>query len=299
MSATEALAFYQTSPVKRKRRTNGEMGAMLDSIRTILAGEAHPITIRHLFYRLVGLRTIEKTETAYKGLCSHLSRWRRCGDIGWDRFTDSTRWHIQRATFGSMADALQNTVETYRRDLWSTQACYIEVWVEKDAIAGIVSDVANSFGVPVFVARGFASMSSLWGAANTFKRMARAQKRVIIYHFGDHDPSGIAAGKSALNCLRDDLHVDLEFIRAAVTPEQIINMRLPTRPTKRTGTHAKHWTGGDSVELDTIPSGQLRELVKDCIVRHIEPHAWNQLRNTEKLERETLRSFVGNLRRAA
>jgi hypothetical protein len=131
------------------------MREVLDAIQSILAGEEGQITIRHLFYRLVGLGIIPKTEQAYKSLCGHLSKWRRSDDIAWSAFSDSTRWHIRQETFDDMEDALRNTAETYRRNLWSAQPYYLEVWVEKDAMAGIVSATASSFRVPVFVCRGF------------------------------------------------------------------------------------------------------------------------------------------------
>lgn len=282
---------YKTSPVKRTRRTVAEMADMLAAIQNILNGEESEITIRHLFYRLVGLRVIEKTEPAYKGLCSHLSKWRRSEEIPWSAFADNTRWHIRHATFDSVQDALENTVNTYRRNLWSTQPFYIEVWVEKDAIASIVAKTANSFGVPVFVARGFASLSSLYSAANTFREATDAGKRVIIYHLGDYDPSGVAAGESILRAFRDDFKVDLQFIRAAVTEGQIQELNLPTRPVKTSDTRAKKWTGGECVELDTMPPADIRELVQSCILRHIEVRQWQTLQKTEEMERETLRKI--------
>jgi len=288
----------ETTPRKGNHRTHGQMKKMLDAILAILAAEKDPITIRHLFYLLVSQGIIEKTEAAYKALCSHLSKWRRSGAVPWNSFTDSTRWHIQGTTFDNMQDALNTTVETYRRNLWADQDHYLEVWVEKDAIAGIVAPKANAFGVPVFVCRGFASLSSLFSAANTFRRMAEAGKKVIIYHFGDYDPSGVAAGQSVLKAMRDDFRVELQFIRAAVTEEQIEEMNLPTRPTKTTGTHARHWTGGRSVELDAMPAAELRRLVESCITRHIDVDAWNTLRRTEEMERETLRQMRDNFREA-
>lgn len=267
------------------------MGEVLQAIQKILKGEEDQITIRHLFYRLVGEAIIPKTEPAYKGLCGHLSKWRRSGEIAWSAFTDSTRWHIQEQTFDSIDDALETTVRTYRRNLWSTQSCYIEVWVEKDAIAGIVAKTANSFGVPVFVARGFASLSSLYDAANTFRVATNAGKTAIIYHLGDYDPSGVAAGESALRAFRDDFKVDLQFIRIAVTKEQIQRLKLPTRPTKLTDTRAKKWTGGECVELDSMPPTEIRSLIESSIIKHIDQHKWNLLKKTEEMEKETLRSI--------
>jgi hypothetical protein len=109
-------APYGTSPIKRTRRTQDQMDAVLHAIQNILDGEEGQITVRHLFYRLVGLRVVEKTEQAYKGLCSHLSKWRRSEQIPWSAFADNTRWHICHNTFDGIEDALRTTAETYRRN---------------------------------------------------------------------------------------------------------------------------------------------------------------------------------------
>jgi hypothetical protein len=268
------------------------MHAMLDAINQIIGGEETQITARHLFYRLVGQHVIPKTEAAYKALIAHLSKWRRSGEIPWESFADNTRWHIRPPTFDGVADALQNTVENYRRDLWRDQSCYIEIWVEKDSIAGLVSHTANSWGVPVFVARGFASLSSLYSAAATFRRQAASGKRIVIYHFGDFDPSGVAAGAAIQNAFRADFNVSVEFVRAAVTQEQISRLGLPTRPTKETDSRARNWTGGECVELDTMPPTEIQDLVEQCIRQNIEPSAWNELVRTEQLERTSMSEFL-------
>jgi hypothetical protein len=268
------------------------MDCLLNAINQIIRAEQSQITVRHLFYRLVGQHVIPKTEHAYKGLVGHLSRWRRSGQIPWESFADTTRWHIRQPTFDSVADALQNAAESYRRDLWRDQSCYVEFWLEKDAIASIVSNVANSWGVPVFVARGFASLSSLYGAASTFRRQAAKGKRVIIYHLGDYDPSGVAAGEAIQNAFRNDFHVPISFIRAAVTREQIERLNLPTRPTKQTDTRSRKWTGGECVELDTMPPSEIQGLVESCIRQNVEPAAWNELVRTEQLERISMSEFL-------
>ena len=266
------------------------MVAVLGAIKKILGGEDGQITIRHLFYRLVGLNAIEKTEGAYKALCGHLSKWRRSEEIAWSAFADNTRWHIRHKTFDGVEDALRITAETYRRNLWSTQPFFVECWVEKDSIASIVAGTANSFGVPVFVARGFASLSSLYSAANTFREAIKAGKEVRVFHFGDFDPSGVAAGESMIRAFRDDFGVEVEFTRAAVTAKQIDELNLPTRPVKAS-THAAKWTGGECVELDSMPPAEIRKLVEACIVGHIDARQWEILRQTEAGEREQLKAI--------
>lgn len=81
------------------------------------------------------------------------------------------------------------------------------------------------------------------------------------------------------------------LVRAAVTEEQIQELNLPTRPTKQSDTRAKKWTGGECVELDSMPPDEIRQLVKSSIIRHINVHEWQMLQKTEGLERETLRKI--------
>jgi hypothetical protein len=74
---------------------------------------------------------------------------------------------------------------------------------------------------------------------------------------------------------------------------RIEHHRLPTRPTKREGnTHAKSFEG-NSVELDALPSSELRELVRECIEWHINPSALETLREAEQSEREILEQLAG------
>lgn len=270
------------------------MVSLLDTIKGIINGEQEQITIRHLFYRLVGLGQIEKTEAGYKSLCGHLSKWRRSGEIAWDTFADNTRWHMGTDTFNGLDDALANTINCYRRNLWSEQSAHVEIWGEKDAISGILYREADTFGVKVFTCRGFASLSALYSAANTFKRAVANGKEVFIYYFGDHDPSGLAIDRAAVESFRDDFGVEVKLTRAAITPEQIKIHRLPTRPVKKSDTRAAEWQGG-CVEVDTMPPAVLKAIVRDCITKHIDRHQWEQTLVIENAERETLRQFAANL----
>jgi hypothetical protein len=101
---------YRSRPTRR--RSPAEMGEFLSAIQDILDGEEYAITVRHLFYRLVALGVIAKTEKEYRGLVHHLSKWRRDGEVPWDAFADSTRWHIRSQTFDGITDALQRCKET-------------------------------------------------------------------------------------------------------------------------------------------------------------------------------------------
>jgi len=81
------------------------------------------------------------------------------------------------------------------------------------------------------------------------------------------------------------------FARLAVTPEQIEDLSLPTRPTKRTDTRTKNFTGG-SVEVDAIPAPILRRLVERAITQHIDDESYRLTRIAEDSEREILQRIA-------
>jgi hypothetical protein len=264
------------------------MAELLAAINDICDSEQGAITIRHLFYRLVGLEVIPKTERAYKNLCGHLSHWRKDGEVPWNAFSDSTRWHIAAPAFDSIEDALRRTRENYRRDLWATQPFYVECWVEKDAVAGLLSDTTRAFGVPLFVCRGFASLSSMYSASLTFKEAQERDKAVIVYHLADYDPSGHAAADAIERTFEDDFEIGINFERIAITRGQIEQFNLPTRPVKETDSRSRTWEGSECVELDSMPPAELRAIVENAIASHIDAHEWEA---TKKVEAEELRTF--------
>ena len=172
----------------------------------------------------------------------------------------------------------------------------VEVWCEKDALAGVIGDVTEEFTVPLYVSRGFASDSYLYSAAEHILADGRP---VFIYEFGDHDPSGVLAMQTTKRKLAEFVGdaVEVDFVRAAVTPEQIRALNLPTRPTKRAGnTHARRFRG-NSVELDAMPADTLRDLVRKSIERHLSYAALRLARAAEESEREILSAFARNKRR--
>jgi hypothetical protein len=169
----------------------------------------------------------------------------------------------------------------------------VEIWAEKDAIASILLEAADPWRVQVFPFRGFASLTSLYNAAETFREKQDEGKAVFVYYFGDHDPSGVAIDPAAVAALRDDFGVKIDFERVAVTLEQIAAHRLPTRPTKATDSRAKGFVGG-SVEIDAMPRDLLIELVESCITQHLPADALARLRATEREQRASLQTLLAS-----
>ena len=251
------------------------------------------MTVRQLFYQLVTSSTISKTETSYKNIVVRLlGLMRRDGDLPFSWIADNTRWMRKPRTYSSLEQALDNTVRTYRRSLWDQQDAYVEIWLEKDALSGVLYDVTAEWDVPLMVTRGYPSLSYLHVAAET---IADEDRPCFIYYFGDHDPSGVDIPRKVEADLRTFApDADLSFERVAVTPEQIEEWKLPTRPTKKTDTRARHFEG-ESVEVDAIPPAQLRTICRGCVEQHIDVRALEQTQLVEQAERDTLRTILDNL----
>lgn len=283
-------------PWSTKRRTGREVEAVRAAIKHVLKAD-HPQTVRQVFYQLVARGVIEKTEKEYKGTVIRLlSEMRLADKISWDWIIDETRRGKITRTFDSVTDALRNTAKFYRRSALRESDVYIEIWSEKEALAGIIYDAASEYDVPVETSKGMPSLTQVWGTACDVINAARNGKRSYIYQFGDHDPTGCLIPKSIESRLR---HFCFKYgcafpvvERIALTKEQIQRYRLPTRPTKREGNrHARDFEGR-SVELDALPSRILRQLVTDCIERHISTDQLEILRTAEDSERELIEQFA-------
>ena len=278
---------YGASRIKRVRATKIQMDERRAALLTILS-EIQPATVRQVFYQATVRGVVQKDERGYARVQRELADMRREGVLPYDWVVDSTRWMRKPVTHNSLAALLENTARTYRRDMWVDADHYVEVWVEKDALAGVIYPVTAQFDVPLMVSRGFASLSYLYEAGSYIEEN---RKPAIICHLGDYDPSGVAAADSIEAGLRHHApNADITFERLAVTPAQIDMWNLPTRPTKVSDRRARGF-GAHSVELDAIEPARLRDLVRSAIERFVPAERMLALKTAEESERQLLRIF--------
>lgn len=303
------------------------MEAIREAIEAILAAD-HPMTVRQLFYRLTSAGVIAKTEAEYKGtVCRLLAEMRRSREIPYTWLADATRWMRRPDTFSSIEDALKRTAETYRRALWDDAPVAVEIWLEKEALAGVLVDVTDEWDVPLMVTRGYSSLSFLYSAAQAIKSRSENGQLTHIYYFGDRDPSGVDIDRAVRHGIGEGLNTldrglesgdalklamsffggmgDLaepedtfggyaKFTRVAVTEEQIDAWELPTRPTKKTDTRSKSFKG-ESVELDAVPPHQLKQLATEAIERHVDHQQLGVLEQYEAEERRVMKDIAATL----
>ncbi|MCH8112650.1 MAG: hypothetical protein IH905_11970, partial [Proteobacteria bacterium] len=214
----------------------------------------------------------------------------RVRPFGW--IADNTRWQRKPDTYTGLQQALMDTARFYRRAVWNNLPVYCEVWLEKDALAGVLYDVTAEYDVPLMVTRGYASLSYIYEAAEA---IAARGKPTYIYYFGDHDPSGVHIPIKVAEGLREFApDAEIHFQRVAVVPWQIEEWKLPTRPTKKSDSRSKSFVG-ESVEVDAIPPDTLRALARTCIEQHIPEGTMDTLEVAEESERDILLSFAEDL----
>lgn len=286
------IKSYGTSPI-RQRSTKAEVerrrAAVFDIVKT-----GKPMTVRQVFYQASIAGLVDKSEDGYRRVQNDLVIMRRADELPYQWLADSSRWQRKPVTFNSVQEALDDTAKFYRKSLWTGAGCYVEVWLEKDALSGVVYPITSLYDVPLMVSKGYASLSFLYSAAEYLNEL---DVPAFIYHLGDFDPSGVDAGRKIERTLREMSPATvIHFQRLAVLPEQIESWSLPTRPTKQTDTRARHF-GDVSVELDAIAPDRLRRLVERAIERHLPRREFEILKAAEESERELLHSLVGGLAR--
>ncbi len=286
-------AVYPPRSIKRRiRRTRADIDAIKAAMFDVFEVEK-PMTCRQMFYQLVSRGVIPKTESEYKGTVIRLLvELRVNGEIPFTWIADNTRWVRKRNSYNGLGELLDDMQGVYRRDLWRNQPTYVEIWLEKDALAGVLVEVTYDWDVPLMVSKGYPSVTYLQSAAIA---LASQAKPCYLYHFGDHDPSGVDITVNIERRLREFApHAEIHFERVAVTPKQIKKWKLPTRPTKTTDTRSKGFEGA-SVDVDAIAPSKLRELCESCVTRHIDSERLERTRQIERQERRTLAEYVTEL----
>ncbi|MGD0115629.1 MAG: hypothetical protein ABSC13_06460 [Dehalococcoidia bacterium] len=300
---TPALAIPSTAivpvadiPVNGSRPTRRSRDD-IEQLRRLLmevVAEQQPMTVRQVFYQMVSRGAIDKTENEYKQTVIRLlTEMRLAGRLPYGWIADNTRWMRKPTTYSSLEEAILRTARFYRRSLWDEQDAYVEVWCEKDALAGVLYDVTGQWDVPLMVTRGYPSLSYLHEASET---IAEQDRPVYLYYFGDYDPSGVDIARVTEKRLREFApDAELYFEVLGVTPKQIAAWNLPTRPTKR-GDSRYAGFRGESVEVDAIPPATLRRLTTDAIDQHVDPAAIEGLEEAEHDERKMLLMFANRAR---
>jgi hypothetical protein len=185
---------YEASPIKRRRATKAEMEARAEFL--IAYAEEHgPVTVRGLYYQaeVNNVPGITKDDKDYVKVQRQVLALRRAGLLAYDRIADATRWMRKPTTHSSVEAALERTARLYRKALWDDIDAYVEVWCEKDALAGVIYPITSRYDVPLMVTRGFSSETFCYEA---IAARDGDDRPYYVYYLGDFDRAGVDAARS-------------------------------------------------------------------------------------------------------
>lgn len=247
-----------------------------DEILTDLADQGFAVTLRTLYYQFVSLNLIENKESEYKRLGGIINDARLAGLIDWEHITDRTRNLQSIAHWKTPQEIIEVVAPSYTLDKWDSQTWRPEVWIEKDALLGVIEKTCRNLDVPFFSCRGYVSQSEMWRASVRLKHYLETGQTPIIFHLGDHDPSGIDMTRDIQDRLALFTGEDIAVKRLALNWEQIEKFSPPPNPTKvsdsRVGGYISRF-GRSSWELDALPPQTIVKLIEDAISEIVDPLA--------------------------
>lgn len=256
----------------------------LEQVRTIIndLSEYWPLTLRQVFYQLVGQGICLNNRSQYQGLSQLLTQARIIGEIEWDCIEDRARRYIDLTGYMDgprfIESEAENVLNNYTRNLQQTQENYIEIFVEKDALATLFRKVAERYCISVTTCRGYISADFV----NKYKRrtMQNADRRPVVLYFGDFDPSGLNMSESLESRMLNDFNIPVNFIRPALNVEQIEKYNLPhvdadlKRGDSRAAKHVEKY-GFLAVELDALKPPDLSDIIHRAIQKQLNIDAFN------------------------
>lgn len=264
--------------------------------------QGYQLTLRQLYYQFVSRALIPNLQQEYKKLGSVINDARLAGLISWTSIVDRTRNLQGNSHWKNPAEIVAACATQFQIDKWRDQRYRVEVWVEKDALIGIIEPVCRRLDVSYFSCRGYTSQSEMWVAAMRLKEYAvKNHQCPVIIHLGDHDPSGIDMSRDIGDRL-DIFCGGVKVDRIALTMEQVDKYNPPPNPAKTTDSRFVAYIlahGKESWELDALEPTVLSALIEKTVLSYREPKQWARAVRAERACRARLKQIASRLQPAA
>ena len=279
----------------RLSKKNQEQLVIINSIIEEYAEEGYKLTLRQLYYQLVSRGLLpENSDKEYSKLSNLIKHGRMAGIVDWDAIEDRTRQPYKEYDVEDITEAIQDTIDQYKLKRHEAQHIYIELWVEKDALSGVLKRITNKYGVRLMVNKGYSSVSAMYDASKRLKYYGdNHDKEQIILYLGDHDPSGLDMIRDIKDRL-NEFGVYPEVRQIGLTKQQIKKYNPPPNPAKIKDPRAKWYIkehGNVSWEVDALTPKVLHELVIKHIEQEIDMVLHNQILLKEQEDKIILERF--------
>lgn len=275
------IAYIEQNFTRKSQDLIDTANGIIDEYRAM----GFSLTLRQLYYQFVARALLPNTDRAYNQLGTVVSNGRRAGLIDWNAIEDRTRFVRELGHWETPAEIIKSAADSFHLDRWGDQVYRPEVWIEKDALLGVIEDVCNKWDVPYFSCRGYVSDSEIWRAARRIIRHSNEGHRTLILYFGDHDPSGLDMTRD----IEDRLglfsrYEHFEVRRLALNMDQIDEYAPPPNPAKITDSRYEKYVaehGAYSWELDALNPPVFTELIEAAIFEFLDHPRWDETKERE------------------
>lgn len=260
--------------------------------------QGYELTLRQLYYQFVARDLLPNNDRSYKRLGSIINDARLAGHIDWDHINDRTRHLRTSNTWSSPSSIIEASADQFARNMWrvSGQAFRPEVWVEKDALVDVVARASRTFQAPHFSCRGYVSQSEMWRAGRRMKQHREQGFEPVVFHLGDHDPSGIDMTRDITDRLAMFADGPVRVERIALTMDQIEQYSPPPNPAKLTDSRGSDYIdryGNESWELDALEPQVLVDLIEEHLGSVITDRAaWDESLDEDESTRGRMREVA-------
>lgn len=252
--------------------------------------QGYKLTLRQLYYQLVARDIIPNKIQEYAKLSILLVKGRMAGIVDWEAIEDRLRIPYIPYWVNDLEGAIDDTISQYRLDRQKGQKTYIEIWIEKDALSGVLRRITSYYHVNLMVNRGYSSCSAMHDGYKRFVNQQNLGKKIVILYLGDHDPSGLDMIRDIENRMRE-FRINVKVIPIALTMKQIEKFNPPPNPAKITDPRSKEYIaehGNTSWEVDALNPETLHSILRKNIEKLIDIKKFLAIITQEKKDKKRL-----------
>jgi hypothetical protein len=286
------LIAYESHTFRKQSRL------IIDKANEIIGeyqAQGYDLTLRQLYYQFVARGIIPNDQREYDKLGSLISKARLAGLIDWDAIVDRTRPTTSNNHYDDPGDILSVAAKYYGLDTRATQDTYLEVWVEKEALLGVIEPICLQLDVTCLACRGYFSQSAMYAASRRFETAEDAGQKTVVLHLGDHDPSGLDMTRDLQERLQS-FRTEAEVKRIALNMDQVHLYSPPPNFAKMTDTRSGDYVdkyGQQSWELDALDPKTITQLIEDAVGQHTDETKRQALIEMQESQKKGL-AFIAN-----
>lgn len=281
------------------RKFTADIVARIEQINRIIDEYKGALTLRQLYYQLVARAVIPNLQEEYSKLGRVVSDGRLAGLISWDAIEDRGRNLRGYEVFGSPAEAMSAAVREYKIDMWANQPWRPEIWVEKQAMEGVIGEIAGQLRVDFFATKGYNSQSEQWRAGMRMAGYIKKGQRPVIFHLTDHDPSGLDMTEDLKRRLELFAGVPVLVQRIALTSTQVHQFAPPPNPVKKTDSRMAEYVRKTGLnmcwEMDALPPDVIQRVIRDAVMQLREQAAWDEMAEQEAIDVRVMQAQIDEL----